>query len=55
MQGFLDDGGVEAVEGDAGVVDDKVDALRAVGFLEMVHELFNTGVVCDVEWVEFDL
>lgn len=50
---MLDDGGVEAVEGDAGVVDEEVDA-RWVVFLQVGGEGVDGGWVGYVEGVVFD-
>jgi hypothetical protein len=53
MQCFLDDVGVEAVQRDAGVVDDKVDAL-CVRVFEVLRQGGDARLVCDVEVVVFD-
>lgn len=46
--------GTEAVERDAGVVDDEVDAI-AVCLLQMGRETSDAAAVCDVESVVFYL
>lgn len=49
----MHDGGVEAVEGDAGVVDEEVDAIW-MGLVKMIGESIDGGFVGYVEGVVFD-
>lgn len=44
----------KAVQGDAGVVDDEVDAL-CVRLLQMLCEVCNARLICDVQVVVLDL
>lgn len=52
-QCLLDDVGVEAVHGNARIVDQHIDAVGVL-FVQEVAELVDTGLVADVELVEGD-
>jgi len=47
-------GSTKAIQGDAGVVDDKVDAL-AVRLFEMLCQVLDARLICDVQVVVLDL
>lgn len=49
-----EESGTEAVQRDAGVVDDEVDAL-GVRLLQVFCKIFDAGIVCDVQVMVLDL